>query len=79
MKSLLTDRYQYVRYIQWFITFPALVLSVLLATGLSLSDIVTAVFMCMVVVVTALVGSLVESTYKWGFFTFGCTAIFYVW
>ena len=67
------------RYIQWFITFPSLVLSILLTTGLSLSDIVTAVFMCLVVVVSGLVGALVHSTYKWGYFTFGSVALIYIW
>ena len=67
------------RYIQWFITFPLLVLSVLLTTGLSLSDIVTAVFMSAVVVITGLVGALVHSTYKWGYYVFGLFALFYVW
>lgn len=77
--SLISVRLQYVRYIQWFITFPLLLLSVLLATGLSLSDIVTALFMSMVVVISGLVGALVHSDYKWGYFTFGCVALFYVW
>ena len=67
------------RYIQWFITFPVLVLSVLLPTGLSLSDIVVTLFMTIFVVVSALVGALVSSTYKWGYYVFGCGALFYVW
>ena len=67
------------RYIQWFITFPLLLLSVLLATGLSLSDIMTTIFMGIVVVICGLVGALVHSDYKWGFFVFGVVALFYVW
>lgn len=67
------------RYIQWFITFPLLLLSVLLATGLSLSDILTTLFMGAFIVICGLVGSLVHSTYKWGFFVFGMFALFYVW
>ncbi|KAH9926169.1 heat shock protein 30 [Fomitopsis serialis] len=74
-----TRQIWYVRYIQWFITFPLLVLEVLLATGLSLSDIVTTLFMCIVVVISGLVGALVHSTYKWGYFSFGCAALIYVW
>ncbi|EMD39984.1 G-protein coupled receptor [Gelatoporia subvermispora B] len=69
----------YVRYIQWFITFPLLLLELLLATGLSLSDILTTLFMGVVLVVCGLVGALVHSTYKWGYFTFGCAALFYIW
>ncbi len=67
------------RYIQWFITFPLLLLSVLLTTGLSLSDIVTTLFFADFVVISGLVGALVQSTYKWGYYTFGVAALFYVW
>ena len=67
------------RYIQWFISFPLLLLSLLLSTGLSLSVIVTTLFMGAVVIITGLVGALVHSDYKWGYFSFGCTALFYVW
>ena len=70
---------QYVRYIQWFITFPLLLLSVLLSTGLSLSDITTTLFMGMFMVICGLVGALVQSTYKWGFYVFGCVALFHIW
>ena len=67
------------RYIQWFITFPLVLLEVLLTTGLSLSDILTTLFMAIVLVVSGLVGALVQSTYKWGFFSFGGAALFYIW
>ena len=30
-------------------------------------------------IITGLIGALVESTYKWGFYTFGCVALFYIW
>ncbi|CDO68344.1 hypothetical protein BN946_scf184799.g71 [Trametes cinnabarina] len=69
----------YVRYIQWFITLPLLLLELLLATGLSLSDIFTTMFMGWVLVVCGLVGALVPSTYKWGYFTLGCCALLYIW
>ncbi|KAJ3478299.1 hypothetical protein NLI96_g9855 [Meripilus lineatus] len=74
-----TRQIWYVRYIQWFITFPLILLELLLATGLNLSDIMTTLFMGIVLVVMGLVGSLVQSTYKWGFFTFGIAALFYIW
>jgi len=74
-----TRQIWYVRYIQWFINFPLLLLEVLLATGLSLSDIMTTLFMSVVLVVSGLVGALVHSTYKWGYYTFGCAALLYVW
>lgn len=74
-----TRQIWYVRYIQWFITFPLLLLELLLATGLSLSDIMTTLYMAIFVVVSALVGSLVHSDYKWGYFVFAVAALFYVW
>ncbi|PCH38030.1 heat shock protein 30 [Wolfiporia cocos MD-104 SS10] len=74
-----TRQIWYVRYIQWFITFPLSLLEVLLATGLSLSDITTTLFMAIVVVICGLVGALVHSTYKWGYYVFGVAALFYIW
>ena len=76
---MLTFAIQYVRYIQWFINFPLLLLEVLLATGLPLSDIITTLFMSIVLVICGLVGALVHSTYKWGYFTFGCCALLWLW
>ncbi|KAF7791308.1 hypothetical protein EIP86_002322 [Pleurotus ostreatoroseus] len=69
----------YVRYIQWFIVFPTILLELLLVTGLSLSDITTTVFMSLVYVVSLLVGALVHSTYKWGYYVFAVVALFYIW
>ncbi|EIW60452.1 family A G protein-coupled receptor-like protein [Trametes versicolor FP-101664 SS1] len=74
-----TRQVWFVRYIQWFITLPLLLLELLLATGLSLSDIFTTMFMAWVFVVCGLVGSLVVSSYKWGYFVLGCMALFYIW
>ncbi|KZT09473.1 heat shock protein 30 [Laetiporus sulphureus 93-53] len=74
-----TRQIWYVRYIVWTVTFPLSVLELLLATGLSLSDIVTTCFMCIVVIVMGLVGAIVLSTYKWGYFVFGIAGLFYVW
>lgn len=67
------------RYIQWFITFPLLLLELLLTTGLPLSDILTTQFFSVVMVVSGLVGSLVPSTYKWGYYVFGIFALFNIW
>ncbi|KZS88188.1 family A G protein-coupled receptor-like protein [Sistotremastrum niveocremeum HHB9708] len=69
----------YVRYIDWTITTPLLLLELLLGTGLSGGDIFTILFFDLVMIITGLVGALVQSTYKWGFFVFGCFALFYVW
>jgi bacteriorhodopsin len=69
---------QYVRYIQWFINAPLILLMLLLTTGLPLSDIFLTLFMVIVAVVTGLVGALTPTSYKWGFFVFAVLALFYV-
>ncbi|KZT22460.1 heat shock protein 30 [Neolentinus lepideus HHB14362 ss-1] len=74
-----TRQIWYARYIQWFITAPLVLLELLLTTGLSLSDIVTAVFMIEVTVISGLLGALTHSTYKWGYYVFGVASLFYVW
>lgn len=68
----------YVRYIQWFINAPLIILSLLLITGLPLSDLFLTIFMIIVTVVSGLVGALTPTSYKWGFFVFGVLALFYV-
>ena len=67
------------RYIQWFINFPLLLSLLLFTTGLALSDIFTALFFSWVVVVTGLVGALVHSSYKWGFYTLGLVSLLWIW
>ncbi|GJE87201.1 family A G protein-coupled receptor-like [Phanerochaete sordida] len=74
-----TRQVWWVRYIQWFINFPLLLVLVLYTSGLSLSDILTTAFFAWVVVVCGLVGALTPTSYKWGFFVFGCCALFYIW
>lgn len=64
----LTRAIWYVRYIDWVITTPALLLSLVLATGLPLSDIMALIFFDEVMIITGLVGALVASTYKVRFF-----------
>ena len=66
------------RYIQWFINAPLILLMLLLTTGLPLSDIFLIIFMVIVTVVTGLVGALTPSSYKWGFFVFGVLTLLYV-
>jgi len=74
-----TRQIWWVRYIQWFINAPLLLLGLLLLTGLSTSDIMTTLFFSWVVVVCGLVGALTHSSYKWGFFAFGLFSLFYIW
>jgi len=74
-----TRQIWYVRYIQWFITFPLLLTELLLVTGVTLSDILMTVFAAITLVITGLVGASVPSTYKWGYYTFGCVAMIFIW
>ena len=67
------------RYIQWFINFPLLLIVILYTTGMALSDILTTAFFAWVVVITGLVGALTPTTYKWGYFVMGIAALFYIW
>jgi len=74
-----TRQIWYVRYIQWFINAPLLLLGLLAFTGMSTSDILTTMFFGWVLVICGLVGALVPSTYKWGYYVFGLFALFYIW
>ncbi|CAD6885182.1 unnamed protein product [Tilletia controversa] len=74
----LTRGIWYARYIDWTITTPLLLLEILLVSGVPTSTILLTIFMDIVMIVTGLVGALVPSTYKWGFFSIGCVAMFFV-
>jgi bacteriorhodopsin len=68
----------YVRHIDWFLTTPLLLLDLLLTAGLPWPTICITILIDEVMVVTGLVGALVHSSYKWGFFVFGVVAFFIV-
>jgi bacteriorhodopsin len=68
----------YVRYIDWFITTPLLLLDLMLTAGMPWPTIFFVIFADWVMIVTGLIGALVTSRYKWGFFTFGNFALFYI-
>jgi bacteriorhodopsin len=68
----------YVRYIDWFITTPLLLLDLLLTAGMPWPTILFTIIIDEIMIVTGLVGALVQSRYKWGFFVFGCVALFYI-
>lgn len=61
----------YVRYIDWFITTPLLLLDLLLTAGMPWPTVLWVILVDEIMIVTGLVGALVRSIYKWGFFTFG--------
>lgn len=68
----------YVRYIDWFVTTPLLLLDLLLTCGLPTPTIAYTILMDEIMVVTGLVGALVHSDYKWGYYVFGCVAFLFV-
>ncbi|KAI0058621.1 family A G protein-coupled receptor-like protein, partial [Artomyces pyxidatus] len=68
----------YVRYIQWFINAPLLVLLTYLGTGVPLINSYSTLFMADALVVQGLVGALVSSQYKWGYYTMGVFSLIYV-
>ncbi|KAE8214152.1 hypothetical protein CF327_g2406 [Tilletia walkeri] len=74
----LTRGIWYARYIDWTITTPLLLLEILLVSGVPTSTILLTIFMDIVMIVTGLIGALVPSTYKWGFFSIGCVAMLFV-
>jgi bacteriorhodopsin len=55
-----------------------LLLDLLLTAGLPWPTILYTILIDEVMVVTGLIGALVKSSYKWGYFTFGCAAFFFV-
>jgi len=68
----------YVRYIDWFVTTPLLLTDLMLTAGLPWPTVLFTVLIDEVMIVTGLVGALVSSRYKWGYWTFGMFALFFV-
>lgn len=68
----------YVRYIDWFITTPLLLLDLLLTAGLPWPTILYTLLLDEIMIVTGLVGALVASSYKWGYFVFAMIALFFI-
>ncbi|KAJ1324512.1 hypothetical protein MN608_10578 [Microdochium nivale] len=68
----------YARYIDWVITTPLLLLDLMLTAGMPTSTILATIFADEVMVVTGLIGALTQTSYKWGFWTFGMFAFFFV-
>ncbi|KAI9755234.1 MAG: hypothetical protein M4579_004366 [Chaenotheca gracillima] len=68
----------YARYIDWFITTPLLLLDLLLTAGLPWPTILYTILLDEVMIVTGLLGAITQSSYKWGYFVFGCAAFLVV-
>jgi bacteriorhodopsin len=68
----------YARYIDWVITTPLLLLDLLLTAGMPWPSIFMLMLVDEIMIVTGLIGALVESRYKWGFYAFGCAALLFI-
>ncbi|KAL8714145.1 MAG: hypothetical protein Q9220_001873 [cf. Caloplaca sp. 1 TL-2023] len=68
----------YVRYIDWTITTPLLLMDLLLTAGMPWPTILYTILLDEIMIVTGLVGALVQSSYKWGYFVFGMAAFLWV-
>jgi len=68
----------YVRYIDWFVTTPLLLTDLLLTAGMPWPSLIWVILVDWIMIVTGLVGALVVSSYKWGYFAFGCAALAYI-
>jgi bacteriorhodopsin len=64
----------YARYINWVVSFPALVLSLGLLSGVSWTTIICNIFIAWFWVLSYLVTAYTTTSYKWGFFAFGTFA-----
>jgi len=68
----------YVRYIDWVITTPLLLMDLLLTAAMPWPTVLFVILVDEVMIITGLVGALVYSNYKWGYFAFGNAALFYI-
>ncbi|KAK9234596.1 hypothetical protein V1525DRAFT_391293 [Lipomyces kononenkoae] len=68
----------YARYIGWFLVSPLILTNILLFSGVAWPTILFTLGAQEIYVVSILIGSLVSSTYKFGYFTFGVCAWFLV-
>lgn len=68
----------WVRYIDWFVTTPLLLTDLLLTAGVPWPTLLITILADEIMIVTGLVGALTSSSYKWGYWTFGMAAFFFI-
>jgi bacteriorhodopsin len=61
----------YVRYIDWFITTPLLLTDLLLTAGMPWPTLLWVIVVDEIMIITGLIGALLETDYKWAYFVFG--------
>jgi len=65
----------WVKYVNWVVEFPAVILILGILSGISWATIIYQIFLSWIWVINYLAGSYVETKYKWGFFAFGTFAM----
>ncbi|KUJ06856.1 family A G protein-coupled receptor-like protein [Mollisia scopiformis] len=70
----LTRQIFYARYINWVVSFPALVLSLGLLSGVSWTTVILNIFIAWFWILSYLAAAYTTTSYKWGFFAFGTFA-----
>ncbi|KAJ3559818.1 hypothetical protein NPX13_g9482 [Xylaria arbuscula] len=78
VRSAGTREIFYARYIDWAITTPLLLLDLLLTAGVGTPTILATIFADLLMIVCGLIGALTQTRYKWGFWTFGMAALFFI-
>lgn len=77
-KAVVRGRYReifYVRYIDWFITTPLLLLDLLLTAGIPWPKIIFIIFVDWFMIIMGLVGALISSRYKFAYFAVGTSRL----
>jgi bacteriorhodopsin len=64
----------FAKYVNWVVSFPAVILSLGLVSGVSWATILYNIFLSWTWVISFLVGAYTMTNYKWGFFAFGTIA-----
>ncbi|KAI1813088.1 heat shock protein 30 [Poronia punctata] len=70
----LTRQIFWPKYVNWVVSFPAIIIALGLLSGVPWATIVFNIFLSWIWVVSYLVSAFTTSNYKWGFFAFGTVA-----
>ncbi|KAI8957419.1 bacteriorhodopsin [Daldinia sp. FL1419] len=68
----------YARYLDWVITTPLLLLTLLLTAGVPTPTILATILADEIMIITGLIGALTRTRFKWGFWAFGTAALFFI-
>jgi len=68
----------YVRYINWFITAPLLLLALFLTARVPWPTILVTILFSLIGVTCGLVGALISTRFKWGFWVFAVASLFFI-